>query len=106
MPRRNIRAIKTKMKRRYEEPEFTMARKARNTRVIRVPLEDQVIPIGRCPSPHRKMMFETAEQAKKAMRHANIRHERFGDAHREVRVYGCPACDAWHMTSREAWENR
>lgn len=106
MPRRNNRAVKPRLKGRYESPEQRAVRQSGNARVQTVPIEQMVIPVGQCSHRHRKAQFPSESIARKALHQANLRHERRGEAHREVRVYLCPFCQHWHLTSRETWEDR
>lgn len=66
-----------------------------------VPVEVMVVPAGKCG---RKLRF-TKSQAEKALKQAQQSRANRGLASQERRVYECPRCGDWHLTSRETWED-
>lgn len=63
------------------------------------PLRKMRIPTGRCPTSG-KLMFHH-NQAQGAL--SDARKENAGNPfRRECRIYRCPDCDMWHLTSKEA----
>jgi hypothetical protein len=68
-----------------------------------------VIPEGRCHLRHSKLQF-TEITVHKALRQAQAKRDRLGQAHHEERVYECKktegGCGFWHLTSRTTWTPR
>ena len=98
MPRRNSNKRRTpQARRRYDgSPGGRMA-----AWVPPVPVEAMVVPAGKCG---RKLRFTRAE-AEKALKQAQQSRANRGLAPQERRVYECPRCGDWHLTSRETWED-
>lgn len=105
-----------------------MARKNRNTRhrqaprradglpatkpgrrTPRVPIEQMVVPVGKCyfRSRHGKLRFTEAE-IEKVLRQVRLDRESKGIAHAEQRYYPCPegGCGDFHLTSRTEYTPR
>lgn len=103
MSRRNHRNSKPQARRREDG-----SKGQRNTHV-RVPLEQMIVPKGKCYFRSRggKMIF-TQEEARAALKQAQTGRRRAGSAYAEKRVYECPegGCGGWHLTSRETYEER
>ena len=74
------------------------------------PIEEMVIPKGRCHFPHRKLKFTQTEAAEALAQAKQTREARGQQGHAEKRAYECEksdgGCGMWHLTSREKWEKR
>jgi len=92
-----------------------MARRERGQRpakgapaMARVPLEDLVIPDGRCYFQSRKgkAKFATKAKAQTALDQAQRNRARQGTMHVEKRFYECPpgGCGGFHLTSRDEYD--
>lgn len=56
---------------------------------------------GRRGCPTRKARWPTESKAEQILQEAQIRHAiGAGPRRREVRVYECPMCQGWHLTSK------
>ena len=63
------------------------------------PLRKMRIPIGRCPATGKVMFDHNCAQGVLS----DARKEQASNPfRRECRIYRCPDCDAWHLTSKEA----
>lgn len=86
MGRKNARAATSgKIDRRAWRPARPGARGAR--------------PAGFCPS--RKLRYQTDIEAKVALASAQVNRERKAAEKVERRIYECPLCHGWHLTSKE-----
>lgn len=78
--------------------------------IPRVPLDQLVLPDGKCLLNRRKpkARFATKDKAEKALFQAQQQRARTGSAHVEKRVYRCPegGCEGWHLTSREEYDDK
>ena len=107
MPRRNARVSRRSTIRKYRDNHKTS-----RPRVAPIPVEDTVVPKGRCyiRSRQGKLKF-TKEEVNTALRHAkHTRQLRGGKSTKtEARYYSCEdgrpeGCGYWHLTSLEKWE--
>jgi hypothetical protein len=99
MPRRNHRSHQPK-RHRYADP-------LQVPRSVRAPapqpnLSHLVLPVGKCG---RKLMFKEAD-APTALKQAQEKRASEGSANAEKRIYECPRCSHWHLTSRERYDER
>jgi hypothetical protein len=70
-------------------------------------VEALVIPHGRCFAFSRKGKLKfTQAEAGTALKQAKASRARRGSKHTEERVYECPGCGFWHLTSRTQFEER
>ena len=80
-----------------------------NRRLTRVPIEEMVVPVGRCyfRSRHGKLRF-TKDEIDKALKHAQRNRAAKGSTHVEERYYPCPegGCGDFHLTSRTEYTPR
>ena len=102
MPRRNHRGGAPQAPRRTEG-------KPRRPRARTVPLEQMVIPRGRCffRSRYGKLIFSEAE-VEKALKQAQRMRAARASGYVESRYYECPegGCGGFHLTSRETYNER
>ena len=87
----------------------------RGGRVV-TPIEDMVLPDGRCDFVSRrkpKVRFATKDKAERALRQAQLKRANTGNPRVEKRIYPCPegGCGGWHLSAREEfdeefWEDR
>jgi len=81
----------------------------RNHKLARVPIEEMVVPVGKCyfRSRHGKLRF-TAGEVDKALAQAKRNREVNGNAYSEERYYECPpgGCGDFHLTSRTTYTPR
>lgn len=75
----------------------------------RVPIEEMVVPQGRCffRSRHGKLRF-TEGDVEKALKQARRNREAEGRTYTEARYYQCPpgGCGDYHLTSRTEYDAR
>jgi hypothetical protein len=111
MGRKNSKVRSSNQRRKYANPEPRMDR-----HVPRVPVEEMVLPDGKCTfqgRAHPKARFGTEAKAAKALAQAQALRRRTGSTHVEKRYYPCPegGCGGFHLSSREsfdeeAWRNK
>lgn len=105
---RNVRRS-TSASRRMAERGDRPSRSSHGDHAIpRTPVEQMVMPDGICRRNSRKpkARFNTPEKAQKALEQAQRERSRTGSGHVEKRFYKCSACDGYHLTSLEAFEER
>lgn len=73
---------------------------------VHLPLQNLVVPDGKCPLRRGKDRYETREKAQAAMRRINQSLALASDSRKIKRVYQCPeeTCLGWHLTSREEYD--
>jgi len=107
MPRRNSRPHRKQVKR--LKPGQATPRARRPDRA-RDPLDQLVLPVGRCffKSRKGKLTFATEADAEKALKQAAAKREHQLNGHVESRFYPCPpdGCGGFHLTSRDEYEER
>lgn len=81
----------------------------RNRKLLRTPIEEMVVPVGKCyfRSRHGKLRFTEAE-VDKALKQAQRNRAASGSTHAEERYYPCPegGCGDYHLTSRTTYTPR
>lgn len=74
------------------------------------PVEQMIMPHGRCHLRHGKLRFHQHEVSAALRQAQALRRSRGQEAHMEKRFYECEkdkgGCGSWHLTSRESWEAR
>lgn len=100
MPRRNVRAVRTRQHR-SGEGKHPAARSHFPKLERMAGLADIVRPVGVCGA---KLKFDTEENAATALDQAQQAHS--GSGHIEKRYYECDKCTGFHLTSREGWIQR
>lgn len=108
MPRKNSKVRSRNVKR--DRRQKGEARPQKVVQQPRIPVEDMVVPHGKCylqSRRHGKAIFLTEAEATKALNQAQAMRRRTGSGHAEKRFYQCPegGCGGYHLTSREAYDN-
>ena len=85
--------------------ELGVARGQRTT----IPLEDIVMPDGRCNFVAKrkpKVRFSDEDKARRALAQAQQKRLDTGSSHTEKSVFRCPpgGCGGWHLSSREEFD--
>jgi hypothetical protein len=74
------------------------------------PVNQLIVPTGKCyfRSRRGKLIFANEQIARKALQQAKAARQRAGSPYVERRAYACPqgGCGGWHLTSREAYQER
>lgn len=82
---------------------------AGNRKLTRVPIEEMVVPVGKCyfRSRYGKLRF-TRDEVAKALKQAQRNRAVNGSTHAEERYYQCPegGCGDFHLTSRTEYTPR
>lgn len=102
MPRKNSNGTKPRHRSKYAP---APVKRSRDTKLKPIPLDQIVVPVGRCYLNHRKGKLKfTAEQVDRALSQAQHGRALKGQSYAEERYYLCDrvpgGCGMYHLTSQ------